>query len=160
MTLSENPGALKRFGRTQWRFQQTFHTPLKNLRPFVSTIVSANKSIQAGCATIDEVVFEPKNLIALLRKHLLPIQYAREVTLTAAGPREVEELLEAILGDWVDFLFISTPKPFIIYADHDEYTTFYANTKSNLNLVVEPLSAKGFEIVRDYERPLSLHSGR
>jgi hypothetical protein len=31
----------------------------------------------------------------------------------------------------------------VIYADHDEYTTFYANTRSNLNRVVEALVAQG-----------------
>jgi hypothetical protein len=155
MTLSENPGTLKRFCRTQWRFQQTFCTPLKNLRPFVATIVSAIDSLESGCATLDQVVFESKNLIALMKRHSLPVSHGRETAVTATGSPEVEELLEAILGDWVDFLFVPTPKPFVIYADHDEYTTFYANTKSNLHLVVEPLLSKGFEAVKEYERRFS-----
>jgi hypothetical protein len=46
------------------------------------------------------------------------------------------------------------PKPFVIYADHDEYTTFFANTKSNLNRVAQPLTAGGFVSVPDYERQL------
>jgi hypothetical protein len=66
----------------------------------------------------------------------------------------VVELLEAALSDWIDFIFVPTPKPFVIYADHDEFTTFYANTKSNLNPVVEALSARGFKRVQDYERDL------
>lgn len=61
-------------------------------------------------------------------------------------------MLEAALGDWVDFVFVPVPKPFVIYADHDEYTTFYANTKSNLNRVAQALIAAGFEKVLDYER--------
>lgn len=64
------------------------------------------------------------------------------------------ELLEAALGDWVNFTFVPKPKPFVIYADHDEYTTFYANTKSNLNGVVQALSGAGFEKVPDYQRIL------
>ena len=64
---------------------------------------------------------------------------------------EVGALLQAALSDSVDFWFIPTPKPFVIYADHDEYTTFFANSKSNLNGIVDPLLKRGFESV-DYER--------
>lgn len=154
MTLSETPGSLKRFRRTSWSFQQTFQTPLKNLPVFVPTIVSALEPIQAGTVTIDEVVFEPKHLIALLDSYSLAGQLGRDWSLTAVGRQEVEALLEAALSDWVDFSFLPTPKPFVIYADHDEFTTFYANTKSNLNRVVGALSAKGFEKVLNYERVL------
>ena len=38
-------------------------------------------------------------------------------------------------------------------ADHDEYTTFFANSKSNLDGVIEPLLKQGFKPV-DYERNL------
>jgi hypothetical protein len=104
--------------------------------------------------TIDQVIFEPKNLINLLAMHSLPPQYGRDVAITADGKREAEGLLEAVLGDWVDFVFIPVPKPFVIYADHDEYITFYANTKSNLNRVAQLLTTAGFDSVRDYERRL------
>jgi hypothetical protein len=154
MTISQAPDALKKFRRTPWRFQQTFQTPLKSLHPFVTTIVSAKEPLQGGCVTLEQIVFEPKNLMALLSRHSLPTECGHESALTANGPREVEELLEAALGDWVDFIFVPTPKPFVIYADHDEYTTFYANSKSNLNGVVEALSANGFKLVADYERML------
>jgi hypothetical protein len=154
MTLSQNKGGLKRFRRTPWRFQQTFHTPLKNLRLFVANIVSGHEPLQTGSVTIDQVVFEPKNLLALLARHSLPPEYGHEWCLTTAGQQGIGELLEAALGDWVDFIFVPTPKPFVIYADHDEYTTFYANTKSNLNGVVQRLAAEGFQSVADYERNL------
>lgn len=39
-------------------------------------------------------------------------------------------------------------------SDHDEYTTFYANTKSSLNGVVQSLTAEGFASVPDHERQL------
>jgi hypothetical protein len=76
----------------------------------------------------------------------------REWTITARDTGEVEELLEAALSDWLHFLFVPTPKPFVIYADPDEFITFYANKKSNLSGVVEALSAKGFKVVSDFER--------
>lgn len=104
--------------------------------------------------TIDQTVFEPKHLVALLAKHSLPPEHGRDWSVIAETRAEVSELLEAALGDWMDFVFVPTPKPFVIYADHDEYTTFYANTKSGLNVVVEPLLAAKFKQVSDFEREL------
>ncbi|HUD49842.1 MAG TPA: hypothetical protein VMR33_23665 [Candidatus Baltobacteraceae bacterium] len=120
----------------------------------MATIFSTDDSIQAGCVTIDQVVFEPKHLSALLARHSLPAQFGRDRSIAATRRDEVAELLEAALRDWIDFIFIPTPKPFVIYAEHDENTTFYANRKSNLNSVVEALSARGFKQVQDYERDL------
>jgi hypothetical protein len=153
MTLSETPNALKRFRQSSWKFQQTFKTPLKNLQPFVATIVSA-QHIQAGCVTIDQVVFEPKHLTALLASHSLSSQYGHDWSLVATGDREIRSLLQATLSDWIDFAFVPTPEPFVVYADHDEYTTFFANTKSNLDQISEALSKQGFEQVKDYKRQL------
>jgi len=154
MTLSEAPGALKRFRRTPWRFQKTFETPPKDLQRFVATIFSAHESLQDGTVTIEQVVFEPKHLNSVLTKHSLPAQFGRDCSLSASGREEAAELLEAALADGIDFIFVPAPKPFVIYADHDEYTTFYANTKSNLNPIVEALSKQGFKLVEDYERDL------
>lgn len=154
MTLTHIQGSLKRFRRTPWRFQQTFRTPLQNLPAFVATIVSAHGSLQAASVTIDEVVFEPKHLMSLPRCHPLPFQLDRDWCINATGPQETSELLQAALGDWVDFAFVPTPKPFVIYADHDEFTTFYANTRSNLNGIVDALSGAGFEPVPQFEREL------
>jgi len=153
MTLSEAAGAVKQFRRKAWRFQQTFETPVQNLGPFVKTIVS-NQGFQGGRLTVDQVVFEPKNLISLLHNHSITLECRRGTSLTAVGQEEIVSLLEAALGDSVDFIFIPEPKPFVIFADHDEYITFFANTRSNLNRVVTDLSARGFKIVRDYERQL------
>jgi hypothetical protein len=52
---------------------------------------------------------------------------------------------------WI-FSFVPAPKPFVIYADHHDYTTFYANTRSNLNRVADALLAQGFEEVSGYQR--------
>jgi len=153
MILSATPGSLKRLRRIPWRFQQTFLTPLKNLNPFVATILSGRKPAEGGTVIIDSVVFDPKHLKALLASHSLPPSFSHEFSMEATGKDEVESLLRAALSDSVDFWFIPTPKPFVIYADHDEYATFFANTKSNLNGVVEPLVKQGFEKVQ-YKRYL------
>ncbi len=153
MILSATSGSLKRLRKVPWRFRQTFLTPLRNLQPFVATIVSAREQVQVGTVTLDSIVFEPKNLNALLASRSLPASLQRESSIAAAGQEETAALLQAALGDSVDFWFIPMPKPFVIYADHDEYTTFFANTKSNLNGVTEPLLRQGFQKV-DYERNL------
>jgi hypothetical protein len=153
MTLSETPGAVKQFRKKGWRFQQTFLTPLEHLPAFVATIVSAQE-FQGGCLTIDQAIFEPGHLISLLGKYSIPPQYSHGTSVTAHSQAEVAELLEAAFGDPLDFIFTPVPKPIVIFADHDEYTTFFANTRSNLNSVVTTLSAKGFKEIRDYERRL------
>jgi len=154
MTLTESPGALKKFRKTSWKFQRTLQTPLKNLRTFVTTIVSAAQPLNGGSLTVEQAVFEPKHLNELLTSYSIPQKYEHGLSLVAANPQEAEALLLAVLSDWTDFLFIPDPKPFVIYADHDEYTTFYAQTRSNLNRVINALTSQGFESVPGYERRL------
>ena len=153
MNLSETSSALKQLRKTPWKFQQTFKTPLKNLRPFVAAILST-ASPDSAVITIEQAVFEPKHWIDLLARYSLPPRYGKGVSVTAFGRQDVEELLHTAFTDWFDFLFVPTPKPFVIYADHDEYTTFYANTRSSLTRVVEALSAQGCEEVSGYTRQL------
>ena len=83
---------------------------------------------------------------------MLAEQLTRDTSLTAVGPDNVQELLRTAFSDWLDFVFVPVLKLFVIYADHDEYATFYANTKSNLERIRLSLLAKGFEEVRIYER--------
>ena len=152
MTLSEAPGSIKKFRRVSWKFQQTFKTPLKNLQPFVRTIISASQPLQTGSFTIDQWVFEPKHLIDLLTRYSVPPRYEHDLSLIAHGEKEVEALLEAIFRDWIDFIFVPRPKSFAIYADHDEFATFFAHTRANLNRVVKPLASQGFRIIEGYQR--------
>lgn len=65
---------------------------------------------------------------------------------------ELHALRVAAFDDWLDFAFVPSPKPFVIYADHDEYAAFYGNTKTNLNKVAMALTARGFTTVKDYVR--------
>lgn len=150
MEASDTPSALKQVRGTAWKFQRTFRTPLKNLQPFVATIVSVGQAFQTACITIDQAVFEPKHWIDQLIRHSLPPRYQKGTSVTAVG----QQVHHAALSDWVDFVFVPTPKTFVIYADHDEYTTFYANTRSNLNRVAEPLLTQGFEEISGYQRRL------
>jgi len=154
MTITHTPGVLSKFGRTPWGLQTTFGTPLENLESFVSTILPDEGEFEKGSATIDEIVFEPRTLNALLAGDPALSQLSRDWSIHAEGKEHVRELLQSVLSDWIDFLFVPTPKPFVIYADHDEFTTFYASTRSNLNRVVQPLLSKGFKQIPDYQREL------
>jgi hypothetical protein len=153
VTASEISGSLSRFRRTTWRYQRTFLTRPKDRGTFAAAIVSAQESMETAFVVIDEVIFEPRRLGLLLAKHLLPsVQLVRDSVLTANNREEITELLEASLTDGINFAFVPTPKPFVIYADHDEYTTLFANTKSNLN--VSPLLKSEFKEIQNYERHL------
>ena len=73
----------------------------------------------------------------------------------ARGASEARELLQAVLSEWIGFLFILTPKQFVIYADHDEYITFLAHRKGQLTAIIEALTAAKFravEYVRNFQR--------
>lgn len=152
MKASSNSKALKQFRRNPWPFQATFQTPLKDLERFVSTFIAVHQPIEGGSVTIDSYVFEPKTLNAFLAEQLISQQITHAVSLEAESQQEVEVLLRATLADWIDFLFIPSPRRFAIYTDHDEYTTFYANTKGNVSKIVGALRENGFREVDGYER--------
>ena len=154
MKLIENPAGLKRFRRTAGKFQPTFETPLKDLKRFVSTAGQAAGLWRSASLTIELVVFDPTHLIDLLNANSIPPRCQRGVSIIAAEQEEIEALLEAALGDWVDFSFVPEPKSFAIYADHDEFTTFFAQNRSSLNRVVQALSGQGFKLEKEYRREL------
>src|SRR5947209_559443 len=121
--LPERTQDIKQFRSAPWPFQQTFKTPLKDLNRFVLTFLS-QYPVQSGTVSTDEVVFEPRTVLSLIRRHSVPLDGWYEFTLTAEGQQDVAELIEAVLADWIDFVFVPFPTQFAIYADHDEFTTF------------------------------------
>lgn len=151
MKLSETTDEVERFRAVSWKFQRTFLTPLKNLPHFVATFLSPFTLDQCS-VTIEQVVFEPTNLLQLLTSHSITVRNCCGVTLTAMGQNEIAALLEAALGDWVDFNFVPTPESFAIFADHDEFTTFFSSSHSTLTLLTAALHANGFKEIPDYTR--------
>jgi hypothetical protein len=152
--LSARTEEIHRFRAIPWLFQQTFKTPLKDLNRFVSTFL-APFSLESAALSTDEVVFEPKHLLHLLANNSLSVEDYYHLTIEAAGQKEVADLLEAALGDWVDFVFVPSNEAIALYADHDEYTTFYAKNDATLNDVVSRLETAGFEAVPSYTRGFS-----
>ena len=98
---------------------------------------------------IDEIVFEPTNLLSLSNLAGARAQLGHGFVIDASEGDDARALLKAALSDWVDFCFTPHPKPFVIYADHDEFATFLANSRSNLNRVVTLLQKSRFTSV-DY----------
>lgn len=152
MTVTPTPGALKKFRRTPWRFQQTVERPdAGDLERFVSTIITAHGNLEAATVTIDDVVFNTERMSALCPPSSA---LSHDTSLTAQSPEEAHALLVAAFWDGPDFVCIPTPKPFVFYADHDDWITFYANTRSHLNHVIEPVASHGYKIVQNWQREL------
>ena len=156
MRITEAPGAAqalrRKLARSRDYYQETFRTTSRQVRLFTSTVLAAHTHLDAGSVTLEQVVFTPKNLEALLANNDLPLTYGRDTTITASGAKECEALLEAAWSDWLDFYFVPAPSTFQLFADHDEYTTFFAATKGHLARIVTALSAAGFSRVEGYRR--------
>jgi len=152
MTVTLTPGVLKKFRRTPWRFQQTVERPqASDLDRFVSTIFTAEHRIEAATVTVDAVVFNTERTTALCPAGST---LSHDSSISAQSAAEVHALLVAAFWDGPDFICIPTPKPFVFYADHDDWITFYANTKSHLNHVIGPLASHGYKLVQDWKREL------
>jgi hypothetical protein len=150
MDASNTPGALKKFRRTPWRFQQTVELPAVSDRDrFVSVIIAALDGFPSAAVTIDEVVFNTERMTALIP---MGFTLAHDTTISAQSTEETHALLLAAFWDGSNFICVPTPKPFVFYADHDDWITFYANTKSNLNRIIEPLTSHGYKLVPDWQR--------
>lgn len=152
MTATPTPGALKKFRRTPWRFQQTVELPKPEERErFVSTIIAAIGNLESATVTIDEVVFRTEQLSAVCPAGS---NLTHDTSISAPSAKEARALLVAAFWDGPDFICIPTPKPFVFYADHDNWITFYANSKSNRNLIIAPLAANGYKLIQNWQREL------
>ena len=149
--LSERTEEIKRFRAAPWPFQQTFTTPYDDLNRFVSTFL-ATFSLEKGALSTDQGVFEPENLLRLLASKSLSVENYYDLKIQATGQLEIANLLQAALGDYIDFVFVPSPELIAIYTDHDGYTTFYAQDDATLKSVGSRLETAGFEAVASYTR--------
>ena len=154
LTITKSPGAIKRFRRTPWRFQQTVEIPEGDeIARFVTSLIGVHIGIEQATVTVAEIIFHTARMDAVLGS-LAAEQLTRESAVTAKGRAAIEQLLIAAFWDGNEFIVVPTPKPFVMYADHDGWVTFYANTKSNLNHIIGPLVSDGFKLVKDWAREL------
>jgi hypothetical protein len=142
ITVSEENSARK-LRRSGWAHQRTFATPLKDLPRFVGAVLSGVPDLRGGTAHLETIVFEPRALHTLLVGAGADAA-AEGAAVTADTPADASALLAACLACWIDFFFVPAPRPFVLYADHDERTTVLATTRSGLNAGCGPLLAAGF----------------
>lgn len=135
-------------------FQRTFVTPPLNRLPAFVAILLAGPPLASASLTLDEVVFTPEHVNRLLSRHHVPQECRSGWTITATGQQESKALLTAALDDWLDFYFQPEPNRFLLYADHDEYTTLFAARKGTLSRLATALAAGGVAEVSDYVRTL------
>ena len=154
MKFLQTPGAIKKFGRTPWKFQVTFQTPIDDLDLFVGAILNLEPTIEQGALTVDEIVFDQDQLRVLIPTAPDSLLIGRDFCFEAESRLEVHALLMAAFAEWTDFLFEPTLKPFVMYADHDEYATFYANSKGIISRISDNLTKAGVRQVADYQREI------
>ena len=152
--LNELPESLARFRSDPWQFQQTFKTPLKELQKFVKTVLTGFELTACSIGT-HEVVFAPDQVLRLFTRHSIRLDDQWNWIISVSGPDDIRELLATVLSDWIDFSFVLEPESFAIYADHDEYCTFYAKDESTVGQIKSSLIKAGFQAVDDYIRPRS-----
>lgn len=156
MIATPTPGALKNFRRTPWRFQQTVELSQSAcIEEFASLIIQSHPEITGGTVTVDEVVFDTDRLGSICPVSTI---FERDCSVMAQTREELYDLFVAALGDGLDFLCTPSPKPFCFYSDHDDWVTFYANTKSHLNHVIGPLASHGYRLI-DWQRNFSSRRG-
>ena len=156
MKIDRAEGHLRRLRRTVASLEQrTFRTPLQRLEPFISCLLAQDPPFTTSAVLVDQVVFTPKHLEDLLTGHKLPLNYGEGQSIAAEDSQETVALLGAALADWLDFYFVPNPKKFILYADHDEYTTLFAVRKGTLSQLVGRLAQAGVSEVSGYHRDLS-----
>ncbi len=149
--LPSVPRAIYQFRANPWPYQKTLVTPRKDLASFLSALLAAFP-VDHGVASTDQVVFEPDNFLELLKARELSIENYWTFCAEASNKKDVAVLLDAVLNDWIDFVFVPSPTSFAVYADHDEFLTIYVPTSSGLDQVVARLELVGF-VFQDYVRP-------
>jgi hypothetical protein len=158
LTFFHTPGTLKRFKSRPWAAQETFKTPMKALSLFVSTLVQRVEPVAGGLITFGEVVSEPRALTPLLGRHGITLppcantRYLFDWSISAPGRVDLKEALAAAFADPTDFLFVPDPSKFVVYADHDEYTTLFSMSRGKVGEVSRKLSSVGFDRIRDFQR--------
>jgi len=149
--LPSIPEAFQQFRCNPWPYQRTLVTPRKNMASFLSALLGAFP-VDRGVASTDQVVFEPDSFLELLKARELAIENYWTFCAEASNIEDVTLLLDALLNDSIDFVFVPLPESFAIYADHDEFLTLYVPTSSGLDHLVTRLELVGFGF-EDYVRP-------
>jgi hypothetical protein len=154
MKIQHTPGSLKRVRRPSGQHQHTFRTALDRLPVFVAGLLAGTPPIASGTVILRAVVFEPRHVTALLKSYDLIQDLTADVSITASGAEELQALLIGAFSDWLDFYFVPNPHRFLVYADHDEYTTVFASRRGAISRIATAMSLAGISDVTGYTRDL------
>ena len=132
-------------------FQQTYVTPLTDLSRFVHALL-APFEISTAEIWIEQIIFKPEELIDYLSSHGITTDEGalNRAVIHAEDGSEAATLLECVLSQWTDFAFIPSPKKFVIYADHDEFTTVFMASDQLLASLRSDMKLQGFKAVDDW----------
>ena len=152
----ENNAVKVKKARKRLRGRQiTFQTPLKELNNFVSSIRQFGFESYIGTAYIEQYVIEPKTTNSILMEFSKEAVVTSNTCIKTESSSETDQVLAALLSDWIDFIFLFDDSKFGIYADHDEYCTFYSRKSMELSNLKIHMSSSGFKHVPGYERSFS-----
>ena len=154
MNITDANSNYLKFRKSPLPFQCTFKSPLKDLERFVGVFDSVFTEISSGQAYISSIVFEPKKTNSMLSHHGLLERLKPGCTVEAISNQECSTLLETLLSDWVDFLYIPSPRKYVVFADHDEFCTFYCAKKGGVSKIAAALKDKGYGEVSEFKREL------
>jgi hypothetical protein len=150
--LPSAPESIGQFRANPYPYQKTLVTPRSNLAVFISALL-AWFTVDHGAVSTDQVVFEPDTFLELLKARDLTIENYWTFCAEASNSEDVPVLLNAMLSDWIDFVFVPSPTSFAIYADHDEFLTLYLPSSSALDDLSDQLKLAGFAFEDWYVRP-------
>lgn len=146
-------GELKRMRARAGDVQVTFEVPPHRAADFARALLADGAGAEEARLLIDAAVFAPHHLHSALHHAGGEAPLEREAVIEA-GPGEAVPLLTAALSDWTDFWFAPKPGAFLLYGDHDEYSTIFAHKQGAATRVVEALRSAGFREVAGYVRRL------
>jgi len=147
------PGALKHMRLRAGEHQATFAVPPARAGQFASALLGGGAGAAGARLVVDAVVFPPRHLRTALG-HGEEDGWLDAETVVEADAGEAASLLTAALQDWTDFWFVPIPGGFLLYGDHDEYSTVFGHRRGAVSRVAEALHAAGFDEIDGYEREL------
>ena len=137
--------------RREWKCQTTCITPLKRLPWYTAVLVEQLRPFDRALLVIDQVVFDVPPVLKKLRRHAGERRSVHDAP-GHAFENEVEAfraVLKAALSDWVDLRALFSPSDHALWADHDEYTTFFSESSGKIAEVRRVLGEAGVQLT-DY----------
>ena len=135
--------------RHAWKRQVTCVTPLKRLPWYTAALIQQLLPFDRALLIIDQVVFDLPPGLEKLRSAAAEQRPVHEAP-GHAFEHDVEGFrgaLESALSGWVDLRALFSPSKHALWADHDEYTTFFSESSGTVADVRRVLRDGGVKLV-------------